>query len=155
VQELLRADACSIALLDERAGKLVPLMAMASGRSTALAPLPLDLLEGRMLASINQGRSLVVAHGMIIDGDAPLTLSEAQSALTAMLIPLPLGQEMRGILWVGRIHGEPFGPEDQELAETIAALVALGVRGTDAFVRYQEIARRDDLPALPDTLTSE
>ena len=129
-QRLLRADACSIALLDERSGYLVPLLTMASGRTTTIAPLPFDLLDGRMRDAIYAGRSLVVAHGLVIDGNAPLPLAEMQSALVAMLIPLPPEQGRRGIFWVGRIHGEPFTPEEQELAETLSALVALGVRAT-------------------------
>ncbi|HEY8597365.1 MAG TPA: GAF domain-containing protein [Thermomicrobiales bacterium] len=129
-QRLLRADACSIALLDEPSGHLVPLLTMASGRTTTIAPLPFDLLDGRMRDAIYAGRSLIVAHGLVIDGDAPLPLPEMQSALAAMLIPLPPEQGQRGIFWVGRIHGEPFTLEEQELAETLSALVALGVRAT-------------------------
>lgn len=128
VQRLLRADACSIALLDEQSGRLVPLLTMASGRMTTVAPLPFDLLNGRMRDAIYAGRSLIVARGLMIDGAAPLPLAEMQSALTAMLIPLPPEQGRRGIFWVGRIHGEPFTPEEQELAETLSALIALGVR---------------------------
>lgn len=146
VQDLLRSDACSISLLDEAAGALVPLLTLASGRSAPVAPLSLDLLNGRMRDAIKEGRSLVVAHSMVIDGDAPLPLTETQSALTAMLIPLPLGQAPLGILWVGRIHGEPFTPEDQELAEALAALIVLGLRGTTAFVRSQEVASREVVP---------
>jgi GAF domain-containing protein len=94
-----------------------------------------------MRDAIVAGRTLVVAHGLVIDGDEPLPLAEAQSALVAMLIPLPLGPEARGILWVGRIHGEPFSPEEQDLAETLTSLVALAVRGTAAFQAY-EVDRR-------------
>ena len=130
VQRLLRADACSIALLDERSGQLVPLLTMASGRTTTIAPLPFDLLDGRMRDAVYAGRSLIVAHGLVLDGPTALPLAEMQSALAAMLIPLPPEQGQRGILWVGRIHGEPFTPEEQELAETLGALVALGVRAT-------------------------
>ena len=129
-QRLLRADACSIALLDERSGRLIPLLTMASGRTTTIAPLPFDLLDGRMRDAIYAGRSLIVGHGLVVDGAAPLPLAEMQSALAAMLIPLPPEQGQRGIFWVGRIHGEPFTPEEQELAETLSALVALGVRAT-------------------------
>lgn len=137
VQYLLHADACSIALIDERSGQLVPLLTMAGGRSAPSEPLLFDLPAGRMRDAIFAGRSLVVAHGTIIDGDAPLPLSESQSALAAMLVPLPLGPDLRGILWVGRIHGEQFSPEEQDLAETLVALVALGVRGTAAFRAYE------------------
>jgi GAF domain-containing protein len=140
VQDLLQADACSIALLDDAAGALVPLLTMASGRRASNVPPPLDLANGRMRAAIKHGRALVVANNMVFDGDAPLPLPETQSALTAMLIPLPLGRELPGILWVARIHGEPFTPEDQELAETLAALIALGMRGTRDFIRSQETA---------------
>jgi len=129
-QRLLCADACSIALVDEQSGHLVPLLTMASGRTTTIAPLPFDLLDGRMRDAIYAGRSLIVAHGLVIDGAVPLPLAERQLALAAMLIPLPPEQGQRGIFWVGRIHGEPFTPEEQELAETLSALVALGVRAT-------------------------
>lgn len=128
VQELLRADACTIGLLDERLGNLHPLLTVAGGRSAQVAPLPLDQLDGRMRAAIHEGRSLIVAHGMVLDGDEPLPLDEEQSVLTAMLLPLPLGQDVRGILWVARIHGTPFTADDQALAETLAALVALGIQ---------------------------
>ena len=90
VQELLQADACSVALLDQRAGALVPLLTMASGRSADIPPLSLQMLDGRLLKAIKESRPLIVAHGAIIDGDIPLPLSEAQSALTAMLLPLPV-----------------------------------------------------------------
>ncbi len=130
VQELLRADACSIALIDERSGQLVPLLTMAGGRSAPSEPLPFALPVGRMRDAIVAGRSLVVAHGTIIDGDESLPLAESQSALAAILLPLPLGPERRGIVWVGRIHGEQFSPEDQDLAEILAALVALGIRAS-------------------------
>ncbi len=129
-QRLLRADACSIALLDEQSGHLLPLLTMASGRTTTIAPLPFDLLDGRMRDAIYAGRSLIVAHGLVIDGAAPLPLAEMQSALVAILIPLPPEQGQRGTFWIGRIHGEPFTPEEQELAEALSALVALGVRAT-------------------------
>jgi hypothetical protein len=131
VQRLLRADACSIALLDERSGQLIPLLTMASGRTTTIAPLPFDLLDGRMRDAIYADRSLIVAHGQVLDGSTSLPLAEMQLALAAMLIPLPLEQRQRGIFWVGRIHGEPFTREEQELAETLSALIALGVRATE------------------------
>jgi GAF domain-containing protein len=137
VQDLLRADACSIALIAEPTGQLVPLLTMAGGRSAPSEPLLFDLPAGRMRDAIVAGRTLVVAHGLVIDGDEPLPLAETQSALVAMLIPLPLGPEVRGILWVGRIHGEPFSPEEQDLAETLTSLVALAVRGTAAFQMYE------------------
>ena len=129
-QRLLHADACSIALIDESTGQLVPLLAMASERTTALVSLPREFLDGRMRAAIYAGRSLVVAHDLVLDGDVALPLAAKQSTLAAMLIPLPLEQGQRGIFWVGRIHGEPFTPEDQALAETLSVLVALGVRAT-------------------------
>lgn len=135
IEELLQADACSVALLDEPAQALVPLLTMASGRSTPPVPLPLDLLNGRIHAAIKGGRPLVVAYNSAIDGDSPFPLAEAQSALTAMLLPLPLGPDLPGILWVGRIHGEPFTPDDLDLAESLAALIALGMRGTKAFMK--------------------
>src|SRR5690349_22295389 len=128
VQELLQADACSVALLDQRAGALVPLLTMAGGRSADIPPLSLQMLDGRLLKAIKESRPLIVAHGAIIDGDIPLPLSEAQSALTAMLLPLPVREGMSGILWIGRIHGEPFNAEELDLAETIAAMVALAIR---------------------------
>lgn len=137
-QDLLRADACSIALIAEPTGQLVPLLTMAGGRSAPSEPLLFELPAGRMRDAILAGRTLVVAHGLVIDGDEPLPLAEAQSALVAMLVPLPLGPGARGIVWVGRIHGEPFTPEEQELAETLTALIALGVRGTAAFQGSRE-----------------
>jgi transcriptional regulator with GAF, ATPase, and Fis domain len=137
VEDLLQADACSIALFDDAAGALIPLLTMAGGRSTPEALPPLDLGTGRMRAAIKQGRALIVAHNLVLDGTAPLPLSETQSALAAMLIPLPLGPDFPGILWFGRIHGDPFTPEDQELAEALAALIALGMRGTKAFIDLQ------------------
>lgn len=130
VQRLLRADACSIALLDEQSGRLVPLLTMGSGRMTTGPALPFELLDGRMRDAIYAGRPLVVAHELVIDGAAPLPLLEMQSALAAMLLPMPLEQGQRGVFWVARIHGQTFTPEEQELAETLSALVALSVLAT-------------------------
>jgi GAF domain-containing protein len=127
-QELLHVDACSIALLDERARTLLPLLTQAGGHTTILEPLPLELFDGRIWESILGGRTIVVAGGMILDGGEALALAEPQSALTAMLTPLPLVAPHRGVLWVGRIHGEAFTLDDQHLAEAIAALLAFGLR---------------------------
>ena len=53
VLELLHADACSVALLDQRAGALVPLLTMAGGRSA-------DDGTGRQQARINQAATRVL-----------------------------------------------------------------------------------------------
>lgn len=127
-QELLHVDACSMALLDERNRTLVPLLTQAGGHTTLLEPLSLELFDGRIWASILGGRTIIVAGGMILDGGEALALAEPQSALTAMLTPLPLVAPRRGVLWVGRIHGEAFTLDDQHLAEAIAALLAFGLR---------------------------
>lgn len=155
VQELLHADACSVALLDQRAGTLVPLLTMAGGRSADIPPLSLQMLEGRLLKSIKEGRSLIVAHGAIIDGDVPLPLAEAQSALTAMLLPLPVREGMSGILWIGRVHGEPFSAEELDLAETIAAMVALAIRTLSSQRRRHDDSRRDPRTGLLDATLFE
>lgn len=127
-RELLHVDACSLALLDERARTLVPLLTQAGGRTTTLESLPLELFDGRIWASILGGRTIVVAGGIILDGGEPLALAEPHSPLTAMLTPLPLAAPHRGVLWVGRIHGAAFTLDDQHLAEAIAALLAFGLR---------------------------
>jgi GAF domain-containing protein len=127
-QELLHIDACSIVLLNECARTLVPLLTQASGHTTMLEPLSLELFDGRIWESILGGRTIIVAGGLILDGGEALVLAEPQSALTAMLTPLPLAAPRRGVLWVGRIHGEPFTLDDQHLAEAIAALLAFGLR---------------------------
>lgn len=155
VHELLHADACSVALLDQRAGTLVPLLTMAGGRSADIPPLSLQMLDGRLLAAITENRSLIVAHGAIIDGDVPMPLSEAQSALTAMLIPLPVREGMHGILWIGRIHGEPFNAEELDLAETIAAMVALAIRSLSMQPRRHDESRRDPRTGLLDAALFE
>ena len=155
VQELLHADACSVALLDQRAGTLVPLLTMAGGRSADIPPLSLQMLDGRLLKAIKESRSLIVAHGAIIDGDIPLPLTEAQSALTAMLLPLPVREGMSGILWIGRIHGEPFNAEELDLAETIAAMVALAIRSLSTQRRKHDESRRDPRTGLLDAALFE
>lgn len=155
VQELLHADACSVALLDQRAGELVPLLTMAGGRSADIPPLALQMFDGRLLAAIADGRPLIVAHGAIIDGDVPLPLTEAQSTLTAMLIPLPVREGMHGILWIGRIHGEPFNAEELDLAETIAAMVALAIRSLSIQRPRHDESRRDPRTGLLDVALFE
>lgn len=127
-QELLHVDACSIALLDERGRVLVPLLTQAGGNTTMLEPLSLELFDGRIWDAIRGGRTIIVAGGMVLDGGEPLALAEPQSALTAMLTPLPLAAPHRGVLWVGRIHGAAFTLDDQHLAEALAALLAFGLR---------------------------
>lgn len=127
-QELLHVDACSIALLDERGRELVPLLTQAGGNTTTLEPLSLEFFDGRIWDAILGGRTIIVAGGMVLDGGEPLALAEPQSPLTAMLTPLPLIAPHRGVLWVGRIHGEAFTLDDQHLAETIAVLLAFGLR---------------------------
>ena len=126
--ELLHINACSIILLDERSRVLVPLLTQAGGNTATLEPLPLELFDGRIWEAIIGGRTIVVAGGMVLDGGVPLALAEPQSALTAMLTPLPLVAPHRGVLWVGRIHGEAFVPDDRHLAEAIASLLAFGLR---------------------------
>jgi diguanylate cyclase (GGDEF)-like protein len=155
VQELLSADACSVALLDQRAGTLVPLLTMAGGRSADVPPLSLQMFDGRLLTAINERRTLIVAHGAIIDGDVPMPLTEAQSALTAMLIPLPVRDGMHGILWIGRIHGEPFNAEELDLAETIAAMVALAIRSLSTQRPRHDESRRDPRTGLLDAALFE
>ena len=155
VLELLHADACSVALLDQRAGSLVPLLTMAGGRSAEVPPLSLQLLDGRLIAAIKERRSLIVAHGAIIDGAVPMPLSEAQSTLTAMLLPLPMREGMSGILWIGRIHGETFNAEELDLAETIAAMVALAIRSLSTQRRRPDESRRDPRTGLLDAALFE
>jgi GAF domain-containing protein len=128
IQELLHVDACSIAMLDERSRTLVPLLTRAGGRTTPLEPLPLELFDGRIGEAIAGGRTIAIAGGLILDGGEPSALAEPESALTAMLTPLLVVAPHRGVLWVGRIHGAAFTPDDRQLAEAIAALLALGLR---------------------------
>ena len=131
-QELLRIDACSIALLDERTHRLIPLLTQAGGNTALLEPLPLEMFDGRIWEAILGGRTIIVADGMVLDGGESLALAEPQSALTAMLTPLPLVAPHRGILWVGRIHGEAYTPDERHRAEAIAALLAFGLRNVYA-----------------------
>ena len=144
--ELLPVDALSVLLLDRRTQTLVPLLTAAGGMQTTGHPLP--LAGGRMQEAVAARRPLIISHSTLIDGDVPVPLSEAESMLTAMLIPLPMRQGMHGFLWLGRVHGAPFTPDEQELAETFATLVAMAIQRYWAERQLRESAQRDSLTGL-------
>lgn len=135
LHELLPIDVCSVALLDTQTQTLTPLLTMAADGRTDRAPaaLPLALTGDRMAEAIKAGRPLIVGRNALLDGESPLLLQAAQSLLTAVLLPIPIGDDgVSGILWLGRVHGAPFTPDEQELAEAIASLMALALRGDAA-----------------------
>src|SRR5919199_741317 len=144
--ELLPVDALSVLLLDRRTQTLVPLLTSAGGRQTTGHPLPLS--GGRMEEAVAARRPLIISHSTLIDGDVPVPLAEAASMLTAMLTPLPIRQGMHGFLWLGRVHGAPFTPDEQELAETFATLVAMAIQRYWAERQLREAAQRDSLTGL-------
>ena len=146
VDELLPVDACSVLMLDRRSQTLQPLLTAAGGRHTV--GLPLQLAGGRMEEAIRGGRPLIVGRNALVDDGAPLPLPEAESVLTAMLIPLPVRHGMTGILWLGRLHGSSFTAEEQELAQTIAALVALAIQQHHVERHLRALAQRDPLTGL-------
>jgi len=89
--------------------------------------------DDRMAEVIQAGRPLIVGRNAFLDGESPLVLGEAQSLLTAMLLPIWIGSAgVNGILWLCRVHGAPFTSAEQELAAAGASLIALVLRDAAA-----------------------
>ena len=67
-----------------------------------------------------------MGRNAFLDGESSLLLAEAQSLLTAMLLPIQTSVDgVGGILSLCRLHGAPFSPDEQALAKAIASLLKL------------------------------
>jgi PAS domain S-box-containing protein len=134
VFKALKADACSIMLVDEAEGALTSV----AGRGPHLFPDGFRMKVGEGIAGwvAKEGRGISVPDVL----KEPLFIpSRYDFGIRSLVcVPLKIGDRVFGVINVSRFRNIPFSDEEEKLLNVIASRAALALQNTDILGRFEE-----------------
>jgi PAS domain S-box-containing protein len=137
VAPLLQADASDCYLYDAERGMLR--CAAVHGLDPLLVGFEFAMDRGLSGLAIREGRALIATeYGSVADELPHPAYAGFNDAIVA---PMRWGDEIRGVLGVGRRASRPYGQRDSDVLEAFAGLASLALRNAETFSRSARQAR--------------